>query len=88
MGPPLLVVAVARIRFVPAVNGTLTVTVRHVDHAPVPSNATPAATVVPFTAMFIGRFVVVPLAYRNVTCVVAAVADVTVNSTALPTTLL
>src|SRR5689334_19974914 len=62
LGPPLAVVAVARIVSVPAVSGTLTVLVTQVFQSAVAGKDTPEATTVPPTEMSIGRSVEVPLA--------------------------
>src|SRR6266487_5061643 len=62
--------------------------IRQVVHEPVPAKATPEAAAEPLTDTVIGRLVVVPLAYRNVSVAFCACAAGTVNSTWLPVTLL
>jgi hypothetical protein len=57
-----------------------------VSQLPVPLNARPAATTVPLTLMSIGRFVVVPLAYRMASVAAPASGTLTVHSTKLPVT--
>src|SRR6266536_2617877 len=80
-GPPLAVVAAARIVLVPPVRVAVTETVCQVSQLPVGLNARPAETSVPLTRMSIGRLVVVPLACRKVSVAVPAVAAFTGNST-------
>src|SRR6266511_3594587 len=79
-GPPLEVVAVARILLVPLIRSPLTDNVCQVSQVPVPGNVRLAITV-PLTAMSIGRAVVVPLANRKVSPTVAAAVAGTVHST-------
>src|SRR5215218_3216150 len=79
LGPPLAVVAVTRTVLLPALKVALIVSVAQVDQAPVPVNSCAAETTVPFTAMSIGRLVVVPLAYRMVRLASPACATPTVN---------
>src|SRR6266498_3623463 len=86
LGPPPAVVAVARIVLVPAFNVTMAVTVCQVLHAPVGGKASSSANRVPLAVMSIGRFAVLPLAYRNVRAAVPACAAFTVQCTLLPTT--
>src|SRR5439155_9687769 len=62
LGPPFAVVAVARTVLEPATSAAVTVASAQVSQFPVPLNAFAAATTIPFTAMSIGRFVVLPLA--------------------------
>src|SRR4051812_40146037 len=87
LGPPLAVVAVARILWVPAASGTSTVLVAQVFQSAVAGKDTAGATTVPSTERSIGRSVAVPLAYRRVTEPVPAEAALTVNSTEEPLTL-
>src|SRR5439155_1252493 len=81
LGPPLEVVAVARTLLVPALTAALTVTVAQVSQLPVGLNATPLAAGAPLTVMFIGRLAVLPLAWRNASVAVPAVAALTVHCT-------
>src|SRR6266536_2139998 len=60
-GPPFAVVAAARTVLAPAASEL----VAHESHDPVPPNARPEDTTLPFTMMSIGRLVPVPLAYRR-----------------------
>jgi hypothetical protein len=78
------VVAVARTVLVPAFTAALTVTVAQVSQLAVGLNATPAATTVPLTLMSIGRLAVVPLAWRNNSFAVPALAALTVHCTYEP----
>ena len=85
-GPPFTVVAVARIVFRPATNGTVNVASCQVVHAPVPGKLT-ATGAPPLTLMSSGRLVVVPFANRNVSAVLPGDAAATANSTYPPTAL-
>src|SRR5437763_266953 len=85
-GPPLAVVAVARILLVPALRPIENVLSAHVSQLPVPGNDTPACTSVPLTLMSMGRSAVEPLAYRNESLVVPADETFTVHWTELPAT--
>src|SRR5262245_818197 len=78
LGAPVAVVEVARTVLDPAFRFAVTVTVCQVSHAPVAGKAG-VATVVPLTAMAVGRAAVVPLAYRKVSNAGPAAAAVTVN---------
>src|SRR3954463_9048712 len=62
LGPPLAVVAVARIRLVPADRPTVNVTVCQVSQVPVLGNDSALRTSVPLTVMSIGRSTLAPLA--------------------------
>src|SRR4051812_20607847 len=87
LGPPLAVVAVARILLLPAGSGTFTLFDAQVFQSAVAGKETAVETTVPLTEMSIGRSTVVPLAYRRVSDDVPAVAAPTVNSTEEPLTL-
>src|SRR6266540_1821814 len=80
-GPPLAVVAVARIVLEPAFKLAVAVAVCQVVQEPVPGNASSSATSAPLTLMSIGRFVVAPLAKPNASVAVPAAAAFTVHST-------
>src|SRR6266487_6713984 len=79
-GPPFAVVAVSRIRFVPALRVAVKVVIAHVSQLPVLGNDGVAART-PSTVTFMGRLVVVPLEYRTVTGTAPAAAAVTAHST-------
>src|SRR2546430_2456630 len=81
LGPPVAVVAVARILLVPMATGAVTVFVAQVSQLVVAGNDTAVVTVLPLTAMSIGRSTVVPLAYRNASVALPAADALTVNST-------
>jgi hypothetical protein len=87
LGPPVAVVAAARMVLVPALTGTVKFLDTQVSQVPVPGKDAPVATVVPFAEMVIGRSTVVPLANRSATVALPALAAVTVNSTKAPTAL-
>jgi hypothetical protein len=57
------------------------VTVSHVAQAPVVGKACASRTAAPFTAMFMGRLAVVPLAKRMASVPFPAVGAFTPNST-------
>src|SRR3954464_12125579 len=65
-GPPLAVVAVARMMLSPAVSDAVTFFVCHVAPHPAAAKATSDSAAVPLTVTVKGRFVVVPLASRKV----------------------
>src|SRR5689334_1303389 len=65
LGPPSVVMAVARIRFSPPFSGARTVTSFQVVQAPVPGKARLLATITPSTLICSDRLPVVPLAYRK-----------------------
>ena len=85
-GPPLAVVAVARILLVPALNPIVNVLSAQVSQLPVPGNDSPARTSVPLTLTSMGRSTVVPLAYRITALTLPAAAALNVHSTKLPAT--
>ena len=70
----------------PAFRFTVTEAVDQVFQEPVPGKFTVTGAP-PLTLMLIGRFAVVPLAYRMVIRALPAAVRVTVHSTKLPATL-
>src|SRR6266545_1578823 len=70
-----------------ATSAAAIVTLAQVSQLPVPLNPRLAATTVPLTLMSIGRFVVVPLAWRKVSRAGPAAGTFTVHCTYEPTTL-
>src|SRR6266540_2679708 len=72
LGPPLAVVAVARILLVPAGSVVLMLASAQVSQLVVGLNAMSLAMVLLLTLMSIGRLTVVPLAYRNVRMTLSA----------------
>src|SRR6266511_3457395 len=77
LGPPLAVVAVARILLVPAGSVVLMLASAQVSQLVVGLNAMSLAMVLLLTLMSIGRLTVVPLAYRNVRMTVPATSWLT-----------
>src|SRR5687767_12058739 len=81
---PPAVVAASRTVLTPALSCTVTVRVAHVVHPLVAANAIPAWATDPLTLTSPGRFVPLPLAYRNARVAVPAAVAFTVKAAALP----